>query len=107
MKCDLKLVKSEHCTSSKPKNTLIQPTAHTSYKTTSYESSYLEKEKDVNSESTNVLLVSNYSENTPFSNSFNTRNRPKFLTNQMMAALGQPSTAPPSCGSAQSTVDPG
>ena len=33
------------------------------------------------------------------------KKRASSLSNQMMAALGQPSTAPPSCGAAQTTVD--
>ena len=36
----------------------------------------------------------------------NTKKQSNTLPDPMMAALGQPTTAPPSCGAAPSTVDP-
>ena len=39
-------------------------------------------------------------------NQQNTKKQSNILPDPMMAALGQPTTAPPSCGAAPSTVDP-
>jgi hypothetical protein len=68
---------------------------------------HVESSRKAAEESTNQRLASsNYSKNNACSNEFILKNRPISVQNQMMAALGQPSTGPPSCGATQPTVDP-
>ena len=62
--------------------------------------------KEISRNSTNEILANNYSHNNIYSQTVDIKNRSSSLSNQMMAALGQPSAAPPSCGAAQTTVDP-
>ena len=106
MKCDL-VVEKERCGSIIIER--IQNSIPTTYNTSKWKTSYSEDNvKHVNSEdTTNKLLATNYSENKPYSNVFTIENKSKSLANQMMAAIGQPSSAPPNCGGApQTTVDP-
>ena len=115
IECDFVVVKDNSvCKKPSRGNTLIESTISTNFnKTFIHESFSLKEEekpieKHVNSkESTNQRLASsNFSKNNPCTNEFLIKNQSLFVQNQMMAALGQPSTGPPSCGATQPTVDP-
>ena len=115
IECDFVVVKENNvCKKPSRGNTIIEPTISTTINKTFGQESFSLKEeqkpteKHVNSEeSTNQRLASsNFSKNNTSSNEFIIKNQPLFVQNQMMAALGQPSTGPPNCGATQSTVDP-
>ena len=115
IECDFVVAEENNVCKKPPRdNSLIKPNISTTFsKTFSHKSFCLQEEqqpteKHVNSEEgTNQRLASsNYSKNNPCSNEFIIKDRPIYLQNQMMAALGQPSTGPPSCGATQPTVDP-
>lgn len=63
----------------------------------------LSTNKESHSSSTNETFVRKNSSSKPYIQILDQTNAP---SDQMMAALGQPSAAPPSCGAGQPSVDP-
>ena len=98
IKCDTVVEENEICTESKISNNEIQPMIHNTFH---------KLEEPTEKDAISSEIASNkHRDNSENSCDFNIEKQPKSSSSSMMAALGQPSSAPPSCGAPPPSVDP-